>query len=353
MQLVILAICLLGTTGIVVLLYALSPISKEIQRGNFNRTIKPHSFLQLKNSIDIKYNSFYFAGSDSKRFFLGNLTAPFHVLTVAQNLSDSQHVTIKLRIDSIATPQQFRLVVSPPWFYLGHGTMPALLRGNTHDWVATPIRMNDTYFIEYLPTGNSSFVLKSYSQKSRSYELVAFSEKRPIAIRENLLEKQIDGMFCLDGELHYEKKNNTLIYLHYYRNEIIITDSSLNLKHRTHTIDTFSKVKLKISKIGKKNESMLSAPPRQVNIRSSLSHGRLIVQSNILSVGEEIETFLKNTIIDVYESETGSYLYSFYIPPFKDKSPIDFLLTDNTLAVLYDNYLVTYELLTDNKKPGD
>jgi hypothetical protein len=330
--------------GLLLALYAFSPLSKEIYRASFNRKFIPNPLTQ-KAVMDIEVNSFYIAGQTEDKIYLGNSTAPFHLLITNRVLTDSQHIMLTVKMDSIMDPNRFRLTVDPPYFFLSHGVMPRQLRGKVGDWIAEDLLgVNTAYFVESLPVGASSFVLRSYSTSNKGYELAKVTSTKPFQFNYDLLQKQVDGLFCLDGQLLYNKKLAQLVYLHYYRNEFVVADSNLNLVYRGHTIDTFSRARIKVAKIGDGNESMLAAPPMQINGISCVSEKYLLVQSNLLANNEDLESFENGSIVDVYDLASGIYSGSFYIPRYKNERLLDFELLDNQMVVISDHYLVTYEL---------
>jgi hypothetical protein len=336
--------CLTLGLGILVALYAFSPLSREIHRASFNRKFLPNPLVQ-KAVMDIEFNSFYVAGQTEDTIYLGNSTAPFHLLIANRALSDSQHVILNVKIDSILSVGNFKLVVDPPYFFLAHGVMPKQLRGKVGEWKAEDLLgKNVSYFTESLPLGPSSFALRSYSKSRKGYELGKSTLTKPFQFNYDLLQKQIDGLFCLDGQLLYNKHLDQLVYLHYYRNEFIVADSNLNLRYRGHTIDTFSRARIKIAKIGDGSESMLSAPPMQINKVSCVSEKYLLVQSNLLANNENLENFMSGSVIDIYDLTNGEYSGSFYIPHYKGERLSDFELMNNQLTVIFGRYLVSYEL---------
>jgi hypothetical protein len=200
--------------------------------------------------------------------------------------------------------------------------------------------------------GPSSFALRSYSSFSKSYELAGKSETSSFTFKPDLLQKQIDGLFCLDGQMHYNKELKRLVYTHFYRNEFVVADSNMNLVYRAHAIDTFSHARIKVSTVGSENESMLAAPPMQLSVASCVSGKYLFIQSNLLANNEDVGDFIGGAIIDMYDLTNGTYHQSFYINSYKNFRPSDFIVFDNNLAVIYDRYLVLYKISKRVFTPG-
>jgi hypothetical protein len=344
-QIFILLGCLVGGVGLLFGLYAFSPLTKELYRGSFDRKFIQYSDIEQKAVMDIEYNSFYIAGQTDDTIYLGNSTAPFHLLITNRTLTDSQHVMLKVHLDSILDVGKFSLKVEPPYFYLSHGVMPKQLRGKVGEWEAKDI-LGDrvSYFDEAVPLGGRSFALRAYSNSQKSSELGKIASSKPFEFHYDLLNKQVDGIFCLDGRLLYNSNTGRLAYVHHYRNEFILADSNLNLLYRGHTIDTFSRARVKVANIGETGQSMMAAPPPQVNGMSCISEKYLLVQSRVMANNEIMQEFLSTTVVDVYDLETGQYLKSFYIQSYKSERPLSFSLIKNHLAVIFDHYLVMYDI---------
>lgn len=342
-QLVALVACTLAGLFILVFLYASSPIAKEISPGGFNRVFVSPALTE-KGGMDLKFNSFYFAGNTKEKLYLGNLTAPLHLLVTNLTLTDSQHVNLKIDLDSIKSPRSFKLLVDSPYFFLSHGGIPEMRRGQIDSWEAFSVPSSTTdYFADAVPLGKNSFAMRSYSPINEGFELAKKSSKEAFRYNNDLLEKQIDGLFCVEGQLHFNKALNQIVYLYNYRNEFIVADTNLVLNYRGHTIDTLSKVKIRVAQV-ETNRKMLASPPMRVNGKSVVYQNNLYVQSSILADNEDREKFSTASVIDTYDLATGHYKYSFYIPNHYNEKASDFRFIDKHLAVIYGQYLVIYRL---------
>ncbi|MCG1037959.1 hypothetical protein KI686_16295, partial [Polaribacter sp. DS7-9] len=94
------------------------------------------------------------------------------------------------------------------------------------------------------------FAIRTLSSESKAYVLGSLTDTLPyIKLAPHILEKQIDGLFCTDGMLHYNRKRHQLIYLYYYRNQYILMDTLLNIVHKGNTIDTNRVAKINPVKI--------------------------------------------------------------------------------------------------------
>lgn len=354
----VLVYCILCMTALLVLLYAYSPVSKEISPAGFERKFLITDPLAKPAVLDLKYNSYYLSGASRKEIYLGNSSAPLHMLILRpEDLPDSQHVNLQIRLDGIVEsekivdPERLRLTVDSPYFFLMHNTMPMILRGEIGKWndVKSCIGKRKYYFEEAVPIHTSSFALRSYSKSNEGFEL-AKSSTDTFRYAYPLLEKQIDGLFCVDGKLHYNKQTNQLVYVYHYRNQFIVADTNLNLLYRGQTIDTFSVARIQVAKIGNDENSMLSAPPAHINAKSSVSEKYLFIHSNLMANNEDTNRFTNSSVIDVYDLSDGQYCYSFYISNYQGKRLVDFRVFGSYLAAIFDHYLILYSFSLPGEK---
>lgn len=319
--------------------------SDKLNHGynSFIRLFPPHPVL-LSKTLDIQYNSYYIAGTDADHIYLGNSTAPLLLLITNKSLTDTQHAQLtinsleKLKLISI------KVTVDSPDFYITDGIMPGIFKGTVADRYARRYMYDSAYFTEAVPVSPSSFALRIVSQ-SREYVLAKETKYQPhFKPVSGLLEKQVDGLFCTDGMLHYNKDLAMLVYVYHYRNQFICMDSSLNLLYRGKTIDTISHAKIKVAEIKSENAITLAAPPLMVNSGSCVSGNWLFVHSKLLAKNENKKIFDSSSVIDVYNLTDGSYKFSLYLLDHEGKKMKEFQVSGNKLIALYDHYILTYNL---------
>lgn len=327
-----------------VALYALSPISKKILRNSFKRNFTRHALVK-EAELDLQYNSYYVAGTSSNTVYLGNYTAPSRMIVVDKSLADSQHVKLRIRnLAKIEDPQKFKVVVDSPYFFLTHGMMPGIFRGEVGAWEAQRLIPDNAYFVDAVPVGSESLALRSYSSRSNAFELARASIDTPyFEFKYGLLKKQIDGIFCVEGNLHYNRDLKKLVYLYTYRNQYMVMDPDLNLLHAYHTIDTFSRARIKVANVNP-NERVLTGLPAQLNGQSCVSGKYLFVRSNLMARNESEERFREAAVIDVYDLTQGTYSQSFYIDPYQNIDVSMFQVFGDSLVAMYDKYVVVYRL---------
>jgi hypothetical protein len=328
----------------VVVLFAMSGIRKD-KRNSFLRQFPPHPVME-GDTFNIKYNSYYIAGVSNQSIYFGNSVSPLRMLVVRLDLSDSQHVVLNikgLRDQKFWAP---RVAVDSPYFYFTDGAVPRIFKGNVQDWTAEKIQPDSTFFRTILPISPGSFIVKSLSGSTKENIFGKLFSYPPYQFfRDNILQKQLDGVFCTDGMMSYNKELHQLVYLYYYRNQFMVMDTMLNLLYRGNTIDTTSRAKVKTATIESENSKTLSSPPFFVNKGMDTSGDWLFVNSNLLARNDHPSAFDEGSVIDVYNIQNGKYAFSFYIYLFKGiKRMSEFRVFKDKIIVRYDNLIRIWHL---------
>lgn len=329
--------------GLVALLYVLS---EDIihHRNNFVRRF-PHHPVVLRHEYDLQQPSYYIAGVDKGSIYLGNSVAPLVITVIDTALDKKQSFRITLPKNSFSF-RSVRVTVKPPYFYLTDGTVPVVFRGKISDWKASIWMDGNAYFTHALPIDSERMVIRALSSTTGENVLGMLLKKGKIEVKlkDNLLVKQLDGVFDTDGMLLYNYQLNKAIYTYYYRNEFLVADSLLNLNYVGHTIDTTSRAKIKVTYIKKHKLSKLSSPPHVVN-KNTATYGKyLFVNATLMGKYEPEEMWDVASIIDVYDIESRTYQFSFYVSDKDHKKMSDFKVSNGILIGIMGNYLFTYQL---------
>lgn len=336
--------CFLLSIGVVAILFAMSKDMRN-QPGSFLRHFPPHPVTESE-ALDLGYNSYYIAGGTPHNIYLANYTAPLHIVTASKTLSDTQHV--KLNIKGIVE-QKFwaiRVKVDSPHYYVTDGAVPAIYLGNVHQWSAERYAYDNTFFQDIVPISNQSFFIRALGNPVRENILGKISTVPPhVKMQKGILQKQVDGVFCTQGMIHYSKLRNELIYLYRYRNEYILMDTTLTVSNKYHTIDTTTRANIEVGTIESSGSTTLSSPSRAVNKHSSIWGNLLFVSSNLLARNEHTKAHDNATVIDVYDLSKGEYQFSFYIYNYKGTEKLkEFSVFGHTFYALFENHLQTWNL---------
>jgi hypothetical protein len=344
-QVKIIALCMAFCIATLIVLYATSSLNKEIYRGGFERYFANDKDPIIHKTMDLGFNSYYISGIVGDDVYLGNWTAPLHILRVNINTLDTQHVTLKIEnLEKINEIKRFRIKVDSPYFYASHGVAPVILRGRIGEWSASPLFKDSIFFDQATPMEKDAVILRSYNTDSKTNELAKQSKTAPIFLfHDSLLQKQIDGILCVDGQTQYNKELKKIIYTYYYRNQYIVCDTNLNLLNRGNTLDTFKTANIKVSTIESKNAKTISAPPQQINVQSCTYDSLLFIRSNIMSKNENQINFESRSTIDVYNFMKSKYLYSFYIDYYKNPLS-DFKVSRDKIISIFGSTLKIYRV---------
>lgn len=326
----------------VVAMFVIFSVHIRKQPGAFYREFPPHPVAEGK-VYKLDHDRYYFAGGTSEHLYLGNYASPLDLVVIHTLSRDTHHV--RLKISSIEK-QKFwglRIRVEPPYYYVTDGTIPILYRGNIHDWHAEPYWPANAYFQDILPLTPNSFFIRSLRYPSRENTLGKIVGEE-VYLLPDILEKQVDGIFCTDGTMLYNATRHELLYTYRYRNEWIVMDTLLRVLYRHHTIDPTVRVRMRVDTLPN-GATTLATPSETVNKTTSTWGDLLFVQSMLLAKNEVSEAHRQANVIDVYRVSTGSYLFSFYLySPAANKPLRTFQVTENQLYALHGEYLQVWNL---------
>lgn len=309
---------------------------------SFSRIFEQHLYVKIAEK-KLKYHGYYFAGEANDTLYLGNSSSPLSILAVDSTLNTIHNYNIKL--DNLELPfRKVILRISPPYFYLTDGTIPAIFSGALTDWNATQVKGIKSRFSAIEIADSTIILFRGKSTKNRETILGSFShlsDKWNINYNDNLLQKQVDGVFDSDGMMHYNRKLNALIYLYYYRNQYVVADKNLNLLFRAHTIDTNTQAKIKVAKLPEGQKKLLG-PSQIINNYSCTAEDLIFINSNLRNSSETVKERRKSAIVDVYNLTTKEYEHSFHVLMNEGKKLQGMHATPTRIYFLIDDLLVSY-----------
>lgn len=305
----------------------------------------PHSPVSKETSLDLKLNSFYFAGVDSLHIYLGNITAPLMVTTLNTDLININSKMIDLNRKDLPF-RGVKISVRSPFFFVTDGTVPCVFRGKTSDWKAVLIHSNGEYFGTALALDSAAIAVETYSKTTgdKILGVISIGKQGRTILNPEILQKQFDGVFDTDGQLLYSEGIDKIIYLYAYRNQFTIADRNLKITSRGTTIDTITQAKLNIAKDTKHQQRQFSSPPQFVNKSSSVYKNLLFVNSAVPGKYEDDRMWKRSSIIDVYDFEAKSYLLSFTIQNFEGHKMKSFIVYNDKIYVLIGNKIDCYKI---------
>nr|WP_198999676.1 MauE/DoxX family redox-associated membrane protein [Flavobacterium sp. ASV13] len=331
-------------------MYIAFRISDEIisYHNTFIRRFPPHP-AEPRDTVNLNFPTYYFAGYGDGKIYLGNQRAALQVLefdTLQLRRSDLQ---LQLMThDTLFKSLQLRVL--SPNFFVSDGTVPLLFRGSTSNWKAYPIQLKGRKFSQPSIVDFQTIAVRSRKPDSGENSISVFNLSTASADNDSLLEKQIDGLFDTDGKLHYDEVKDQLLYCYKYRNGYITFGRDLkNVKHHT-TIDTVSKAQISVAHVKSRNELKFDKPPLIVNRTSFFYKGLLFVSSGLPGRFEHLEPWEDASIIDIYDVDNGAYLLSFYAYDIHGKKARQIFIYGNSFYSLNGNILLRYELTNEITK---
>lgn len=325
-------------------------IKKE---NNFTRRFLIHPVIE-KETFPLDNDQYYFAGSHGSELYLGNRKYPLSFSTLDTALTRIR--TVYLHPDREDFPfRNISVKAVYPFYYVYDGSVPVILRGKVGSTNPVTVSFQDAYFHQLAVIDSTTFALRTQSAETKSLLLAKLSlRRRHVQLYPNILTKQIDGVFDMDGTL-ISDPGRQLAYIYAYRNEFIVTDAELGSVRRFNTIDTTRTAQIKITQLSDGTHQM-QAPPVKVNNGSGLYRGLLFNQSLLRGKHESRSAWRKADVIDVYKTDSQYYVGSFYLYRKKGAKLNGFLITEQSLYAIYGEHLIRYKLTGQISKyfePGE
>jgi len=336
-------------SGLIVILMFISSENSIRKENNFTRRFLMHPIIEDK-VLELDNEHYYFAGNNDEYVFLGNKSTPLILTSVGRNFTALKPVRIYPdQTNFTYTNLQFKVTGSH--YFLYDGSVPILYKGKTTDSIARTISYNDAYFNQLAVIDSSRFAVRIRSSETGEYELgmLAINEQPKFKRLDNLLEKQIDGIFDVDGQLMADAKSKNILYMYAYRNQFLVMDDLLHIKSRLKTIDTISRAKVEPVTLSN-GDTKLKSRPLQVNSGLTANGPLLFNQSHLVGRYESKERWRNATVVDIYRTDKQQYLGSFYIDHADQKPVTQMLVTDHYLYAVAGRKLIRYRYRTSNVK---
>ena len=330
------------STLVVVLLYW----NSEQLIHHENPFIRRYSHgVQKIKSIDLRSASYYLAGLDSDRVYLGNYNNPLKmgVLDLQKDSLFLQNIEV-FEDDLPSTAVQLR--VRAPYFYLIDGQISRVLRGKLGQW-NTSKRWDGTFaFSNYALRDTIHLIARAFEPHTGQLELVQIKIGDSLSFRSltGILQKQVDGYFDVDGHLSHDHHTKQWVYTYNYRNSFRLLDPELKLMYTGHTLDTIAHAQLRIDSISKPGQHKLTGSVL-VNSGTYSHRGLLYVHSKVKGRYEPAKTWEQTETIDVYSLKDGSYRSSFYVYPVEEQRLTRFFIRDNHFYGFVGKHVVVYDLI--------
>lgn len=340
--------------GIVIgLLVAYSRIEEAQQ--NFARRFGQLRLMQVK-TVGLPVDSYNFLGIDDVQILLNNRVAKRLIMQIDHWTFDTSSFIIP---DAELQPIRFedpRFLVTENRFVIADASIELMLtstdvKHGSFDKVVIP------RFSLIAAVTDTTFILRTYNNVVKQDVLTRINTGNQKHFdNTTILQKQLDGIFCVDGSLLFNKDLRRMVYVYFYRNEFITADPMLATVTRGHTIDETERVSIKVDTYEKNGErtTTFTSPPRIVNGKCATEGNYLYLVSNVKATNQQREEFEHDYTIDRYNLITHSYEGSFYLGAQKNRHELknfDFIVSRGKLMAIFDDQLVIYDLVVNSIAP--
>lgn len=345
--LLMLATLVIFGVAAVTLLFAFS--EKKMHRNNAFQRRYLHNPIKNNDTLELRYNSYYFAGEARDYLFLGNLTAPKHLLQVSKNLKDTTSIKIDLPKSDI--PYKYpRVRIIDSIFFLFDGTVPIIHTGNIKNWIVTNTVKPLAYFTFAEPSANNSLIIRTVSNTTGNNIIgtILLDSVPEVQLKPDILKGDLDGYFDRDGQLFFNKQLQKMLYMYYYKNEFLVMGPGLEEIQIQNTIDTIKKPQIDVKELRSTQEIKLGGKSVRVNGLSATYGNYLFVHSNRLGRYESDEILDYAAIIDIYSIPNKSYEFSFYMYHNPKEKLLSFWVNGRTIYALIGTKLYSYHIKKSN-----
>ncbi|HUH34294.1 MAG TPA: MauE/DoxX family redox-associated membrane protein [Moheibacter sp.] len=332
----------LSSAVVMVLFFSSEHIIKK--ENPFIRSFPPH-IIEFEKQIELKNNSYYFAGLTDSVIFLGNYLSPLNAL----ELHNSFHKLKEIRLEPEESNFKFRAVqlrVFTPNFFLFDGSVPCFYVGEIENKRAKLKVEDEPYFTIAEPIDENTIVFRSNKSETGENVLGSLDLKSPKGFKlfENLLiaQNENDGIFDTDGFLLVDNHSRNFVYTYRYRNQFSVVNHNGRLIYQGNTIDTVSIAKIKIVRTSKGLE--MKTTPTAVNLNGAVFKNHLFIHSALRGKYDDKKTWGMSATIDVYDVKKGIYLFSFYLTGLNEKKLSQFVVSEGNLYALFGSQIMKYRI---------
>jgi hypothetical protein len=329
---------LLSVSVVVILFISSEHIMKK--ENNFTRRFLPNFLLDPEVISRIDKDS-YFAGINGDSLYLGYRSTPL----LFSSIHLKTHSSSTFRIYPDLEKHQFknlRLTVKDHFYYLYDGTVPLIYRGKIGQHKPDRISYQNAYFSQLVALDPTSFALRTQSSETHAFTLAKLDlQQSPmLQLYPKALQKQLDGIFDLDGQLVANWGfSGSAVYAYTYRNQFIVINDHFKNISRQKTIDQHKQAVIETVQLSN-GEYKMKAPPVKVNAAVSAFKNYVFIVSESRGKYEPISIHKNRRTIDVYNTLLSEYSGSFYIP---ERKITDVLATDKGILILSDKNVMLYK----------
>lgn len=330
--------------AIVSSLYGLYINRIDVKNGFTRKWLQPP--LAVKKEIDLQFPGYYLAGSTDSVIYLASTSAKAQLIEInTPSLGAREKFVADAKRLSINW-QRSTMLVDPPNVYLTEGVGKTICSGQIADSIRMKVcnTLSEGFYFAS-PLSQSAAVNIYFDTVFRQRNLGSFNITGNRALANHpILQKQIDGRFCSDGQLIVKPKQNRVVFLYFYRNQFLLADTNLQKLIWLPTIDTNSTAKIQLGKVNRGRSVTFSATPQLVNKKMFVGDDAVYIISNMRSDEQDLDEYFSHTAIDRYSLKEQRYTGSYLVPNKSNKQVTDIVVSNKMLYALQGNFLVAYQV---------
>lgn len=307
-------------------------LSQNVNIGNFKREFKQIKFLETKE-INFTINLDGFIDVDEKNIILSS-----NELTNVMSFNIKNKKTKRVHLDSHIMSSN----IINDTLYLFDSTLNLLTRMTKNLKRIDTIKLKSRFDRAIALSSNKILIRESINKYSQTVlSLYDLKKKKSVKFNHQFADSlEIDGGIKTDGRFILE--DSSLVFIQMHKGNFYKINTRTNKLNHFKTLDNTQVVDG--VKMAKDSSFSINKPLLTINNYAHIEGENLYVVSNVLTKNDNFLKYRKFVTIDVYNHKNGNYLYSFHLPNNKKQKPLDFIIKNNKLYLVFEKKIKIYEI---------
>ena len=202
------------------------------------------------------------------------------------------------------------------------------------------------YFTFLEPISTTEFAIRTVSSLNENIILgrIDLYASNKTSLYPEILKGNMDGYFDRDGQLLMNEQLNKIIYVYYYKNEYEIVSTDFKSVKTHKTIDTVRIPQLDIKQQSSSKQKSLGSKTTIINGLSASYGKKLYINTDRSGRYEPKKALEYSSIIDVYNIQNGTYLFSFYLYRHTGDKLLSFKVYGNYIYALIGTKIHSFQI---------
>ncbi|MRG48463.1 hypothetical protein GFS24_25330 [Chitinophaga sp. SYP-B3965] len=325
------------------LLFLFSTVPNR-QLNGFNRKFTVANAVQIRAiKLDIPLKGICGITTHKIYFTVPNLN---WVISMRSDLGKTDPIYLGMKITS-GLDRVNKIIVDSPNVFFFDLNEHSLYKGRLGTGMSDTVRFQTNIFSKAeLLSDRTALIIGIDSSNIKQDLLKVDLNSGEVIARLPLKGAVNSGGFENDVMLRYDPGTSSIFLIEYFRNNIFRLDTGLQLSYSWRTIDTVGANRIAFESVNiKGEETFMPSTPRVAINRDAVASGKhLFIRSALKADNEASGNFRNSAVIDVYETNNGSYSGSFYIPDQQGEKLQSFIIRDSVITALFVTYVVNLQL---------